>query len=211
MDTFPALSFLRGMHGEPRGFPRRNLHTLIVSPSLPFSLPCLPDLVCCIEPRSKRRLDSQIPFIPFRLGASTVSMTMSTKPGRILPREGFHVGVLATFVRKTLLNPVLLLPALLLGRYTYRGRLFAQDNSRLLSWLNTFTVLGFIRVVNSWLNHRALNNGVKDTYKWSQELVLITGGSDGIGARIVQMLAERSIKVVVLDVQPLTFERGEYS
>lgn len=134
-------------------------------------------------------------------------MTPSNKPGRILPREGLHVGVLGALIRSTLLNPFLILPAVLLGRYTDSGRALALRNARLFSWLNAFAALGVVRVANSWLNRRALNNGVKDRFDWSREVVLLTGGSDGIGARVVQMLAERNIKVVVLDVQPLTFER----
>jgi hypothetical protein len=34
----------------------------------------------------------------------------------------------------------------------------------------------------------------------------VTGGSDGIGKVVVGLLAERGVKVAVLDVQPLTYE-----
>ena len=40
-------------------------------------------------------------------------------------------------------------------------------------------------------------------------MVVITGGSDGIGAAIVRLLAERGIKVAVLDIQPLQY-KGEH-
>lgn len=36
--------------------------------------------------------------------------------------------------------------------------------------------------------------------------MLITGGAGGIGGQVVKLLAERGIKVVVLDVIPMTFE-----
>ena len=36
--------------------------------------------------------------------------------------------------------------------------------------------------------------------------MVVTGGSDGIGKLIVQLFAERGVKVAVLDVQPLTYE-----
>lgn len=36
--------------------------------------------------------------------------------------------------------------------------------------------------------------------------MLITGGAGGIGGNVVKLLAERGIKVVVLDVIPMTFE-----
>jgi len=54
------------------------------------------------------------------------------------------------------------------------------------------------------------NNWVSDTYNWNQEIVVVTGGSDGIGRSVVQLLAERGIKVVVLDIQPPKFT-GMYS
>lgn len=50
------------------------------------------------------------------------------------------------------------------------------------------------------------NNWSNDTYVWSQEVVVVTGGSDGIGKVVVHLLAERGIKVAVLDVQDLTYE-----
>lgn len=34
----------------------------------------------------------------------------------------------------------------------------------------------------------------------------MTGGAGGIGGKVVQLFAERNIKVVVLDVIPMTFE-----
>lgn len=41
-------------------------------------------------------------------------------------------------------------------------------------------------------------------------MVLITGGAGGIGGEAVKMFAERNIKVVVLDVIPMTFEARKY-
>ncbi len=37
-------------------------------------------------------------------------------------------------------------------------------------------------------------------------MVLITGGSGGIGGSVVKLLAEMEIKVVVMDVIPMTFD-----
>ena len=45
------------------------------------------------------------------------------------------------------------------------------------------------------------NNWKNDRYNWSREIVVVTGGSDGIGAKIVAMLATKGIKTVVLDIQ----------
>lgn len=37
-------------------------------------------------------------------------------------------------------------------------------------------------------------------------MVVVTGGSDGIGKIVVKLLAEKGIKVAVLDVQDLTYD-----
>jgi NAD(P)-dependent dehydrogenase (short-subunit alcohol dehydrogenase family) len=55
------------------------------------------------------------------------------------------------------------------------------------------------------------NNWNKDTYDWEKEIVVVTGGSDGIGKAIVHLLAEKGIKVAVLDVQKLTYEGKRFS
>jgi NADPH:quinone reductase-like Zn-dependent oxidoreductase len=60
--------------------------------------------------------------------------------------------------------------------------------------------------VNRWLDDKVANNWTSDEYVWSKEVVVVTGGSDGIGGIVVRLLAERGIKVVVLDVQGLTYE-----
>lgn len=51
-----------------------------------------------------------------------------------------------------------------------------------------------------------LDNWKSDKYDWDKEIVLITGGAGGIGGHVVRLLAERGIKVVVLDVIPMSFE-----
>lgn len=55
-----------------------------------------------------------------------------------------------------------------------------------------------------------LNNWKNDVYEWDKEIVVVTGGSDGIGAIVVGMLAQKGVKVVILDVQTPKFDR-EYS
>jgi NAD(P)-dependent dehydrogenase (short-subunit alcohol dehydrogenase family) len=45
------------------------------------------------------------------------------------------------------------------------------------------------------------NNWQNDEYNWNREIVVVTGGSDGIGALIVKLLMERGIKIAVLDIQ----------
>ncbi|KAJ5765634.1 short-chain dehydrogenase [Penicillium odoratum] len=56
---------------------------------------------------------------------------------------------------------------------------------------------------------RALNNGVQTQFHWKKEIILVTGGSGGIGAAAVQRLATRGSKIVVIDVIPLTFPKRD--
>ncbi|KAJ5554179.1 hypothetical protein N7513_004138 [Penicillium frequentans] len=60
--------------------------------------------------------------------------------------------------------------------------------------------------VNRYLSRQALNNGVQAAFDWQKEVVLVTGGSDGIGAATVQKLAGRGTSVIVLDIRPLTYD-----
>lgn len=109
-------------------------------------------------------------------------------------------------IKKTILNPVLTVPLLLLAKYTALGEQYTAPYQRALRAFNIITCWGILRVLNNFLNRRALSNGVSDTYDWSKEVVVVTGGSDGIGKEVVKLLAASNIKVAVLDVQPLQFE-----
>ncbi len=66
--------------------------------------------------------------------------------------------------------------------------------------------MGLIRWVSGYLDTGSLNNWTTDAYDWEKEIVLITGGSGGIGGNVVKLLAEMGIKVVVMDVIPITFD-----
>lgn len=123
----------------------------------------------------------------------------------ILPREGFHGDVLGGIIRRSLLNPLLSVPVLLLAKYHEKGQELALRHVRALSAVRVLAALGVVRVLNGWLNQRTVNNGVTDKYDWSKEIVLITGGADGIGKEITLMFAAQNVKVVVLDVQSLTY------
>lgn len=66
-----------------------------------------------------------------------------------------------------------------------------------------------VRAVNRFLNDRALNHGTKASFDWSQEIVVVTGGSGGIGGETVKRLAAAGTTVVVLDILPLSFQKRE--
>ncbi|KAK5936687.1 hypothetical protein PMZ80_011058 [Knufia obscura] len=66
----------------------------------------------------------------------------------------------------------------------------------------TLITLQTARYLNSYFSRRALNHYVPNsTWNWSQEIVVITGGSSGIGAAIVSLLASKSITTIILDIQ----------
>ncbi|TLS28490.1 hypothetical protein PpBr36_01123 [Pyricularia pennisetigena] len=123
----------------------------------------------------------------------------------ILPREGLYIDPIARLVGKTVLNPWLTLPLVLAGKYTQKGKLIAGIYSKAFWRVKLLLYLGLFRSINNYLSRKSNNNWVSDKYVWSKEIVVVTGGSAGIGAHIVQFLAERGIKVIVLDIQPLTF------
>ncbi|KAH9861574.1 hypothetical protein J1614_011324 [Plenodomus biglobosus] len=123
-----------------------------------------------------------------------------------LAREGITPDTLAHLLSHTLLNPALTLPLLLLARYTTTGAHLARDHAPLLKHLKTLVGLGALHKLNSWLNSTVGNNFTRDEYVWEKEVVVVTGGSDGIGKVVVGLLAERGVKVAVVDVQGPTYE-----
>lgn len=115
---------------------------------------------------------------------------------------GFTADVFGKSLQRTILDPWKTLPLLLLAHYTSKGRDLASRSPRALKALKALAFLGVVRRVNAWLNQRAVNNGVGDHYNWSREVVVLTGGSGGIGRRIADRLGSRGVKVAVLDIQP---------
>ena len=79
-----------------------------------------------------------------------------------------------------------------------------KDNITLATFkviAGTLLGIGLLGSTNSYLNYRASNNWTtNDTWDWSREIVVITGGSSGFGEILVRRLAARGIKVVSLDV-----------
>jgi len=122
-----------------------------------------------------------------------------------LAREGVTPDTIGHLLKHTVLNPVLTLPLILAARYTQKGGVLASEHLSAFKYLKLALALGLVHRVNGWLNDAVTNNWVNDTYNWSKEVVVVTGGSDGIGKVIVQLLAEKGIKVAVMDVQDLTY------
>ncbi|TVY70511.1 Dehydrogenase RED2 [Fusarium oxysporum f. sp. cubense] len=69
--------------------------------------------------------------------------------------------------------------------------------------LGTLGALGIILTLNQLLNRVALHNSLwNSSWDWRREIVLVTGGSSGLGDLVVSKLAKKSIKVVNVDINP---------
>ena len=119
---------------------------------------------------------------------------------------GITIDTLARLLKSTILSPVLTLPLVLLARYSQRGQHLAANHEKVFRGLRQLFWLGLLSRVSETLDRLVANNWTNDKYEWDKEIVVVTGGSDGIGKIVVQLLAERGLKVCVLDIQPLTYE-----
>jgi 3-oxoacyl-ACP reductase-like protein len=106
------------------------------------------------------------------------------------------------------LNRSLLSPAMNVAEAAYNGVLLEQPISSIVRYAVYILGAGVAWQVNRAMSSRALNNGVTSKFDWKKEIVVVTGGSGGIGAETVKTLARGGTQVVVLDVLPLTFPKG---
>ncbi|KAK7423254.1 hypothetical protein QQZ08_009150 [Neonectria magnoliae] len=73
----------------------------------------------------------------------------------------------------------------------------------LSSLLKFILLVGVAFAINQLLNRHASDGLVlNDSWGWIKEIVLITGGNNGIGKVMVLMFAEKNVKVIVLDISP---------
>jgi all-trans-retinol dehydrogenase (NAD+) len=119
---------------------------------------------------------------------------------------GFNSQPLGALLKKTALNPAFTLIFILLARYTKRGSDLAILHETAYSRLRKLFYFGLVRWASGYFDSKVLDNWTNGDFDWEKEIVLITGGAGGIGGECVKLLAERRIKVVVLDVIPMTFE-----
>jgi all-trans-retinol dehydrogenase (NAD+) len=101
------------------------------------------------------------------------------------------------------------LAIILLARYTKKGSDLSILHEKAFGRVQTLFYIGLARLVSGYLDRGVLDNWTADKYDWDKQIVLVTGGAGGIGGQVVRLFAERGIKVVVLDVIPMTFEARE--
>lgn len=69
--------------------------------------------------------------------------------------------------------------------------------------LKATLAVGLMYGINRLLNMSAMDEiFLNDNWDWSKEIILITGGSSGMGRLMAEEFAARKIKVVILDINP---------
>lgn len=124
-------------------------------------------------------------------------------------REGFTIDVLATFARKTALNPWLAVPLAIALEWRPVKYISTDLHPVFRSFAVGCALVGVSLCINDWLNKWSANNWTANLldWNWDNEIVLITGGSGGIGASIAKRLLAQNIKteIVIVDYAPLTW------
>ncbi|KAF8419975.1 hypothetical protein BGX38DRAFT_1167134 [Terfezia claveryi] len=149
-------------------------------------------------------------------------MTLTpSKRSAFLPREGITLDPILLFLRR-FTHPVLLLPLLAVihpRTSPYLTPLLPQSlplptlSPAWIKRLRFLAYLGLFHRLNAFLSKGSLNNWAKDeTWNWDKEVIVVTGGSAGIGKEVVlwlsRVLLERGKKgkIIVFDIMELGYE-----
>lgn len=132
-----------------------------------------------------------------------------------LPREGLYIDPIASFMKQSLFNPwVAGTFSVLL--HCARGNNIGGDIIQGLSGSQplrltsaTLAIIGLLLHGNDFFSRQTHNNWTKaNEWEWDKEIVLITGGSGGIGASVAKELIVRNPRttIVIIDYSPLSFD-----
>ncbi|KAH6894650.1 hypothetical protein B0T10DRAFT_527372 [Thelonectria olida] len=128
-------------------------------------------------------------------------------------REGFTFDLVGRITWETLLNPVVIIPIVFgihcgpFNGFTLTDWSPVLGRIRIILYVSGVCGI-FLRVIDLF-NRRYNNNWTKNSdWEWQKEIVVITGGSSGIGASLAQQLLSRNAhtKIVIIDYMPLTWE-----
>jgi all-trans-retinol dehydrogenase (NAD+) len=135
----------------------------------------------------------------------------------------FSIGDIFALLDKTILNPLLTIPLVAYIHFFTANKILITPSTGLLPYAisrplppliyRTLVLAGtgLVLRINRSLSRKALNNGVTAQFDWEHEIIVVTGGSGGIGAVAAQKLASRGSTVVILDVIPLTFTKRRFA
>ena len=126
-----------------------------------------------------------------------------------MPHLGFTLETAYALTKHTAFEPLLVAPLLMgLELYPDLSRLWLSKTMANVSteWVKStlwaLLGLGLLRRINKILSQVSLNNYTRDSYDWPREIVVVTGGSGGLGDTLVRKLAKHGIKVINLDIMP---------
>ncbi|KAF3360585.1 hypothetical protein VdG1_01545 [Verticillium dahliae VDG1] len=91
----------------------------------------------------------------------------------ILPREGLTADPIFSLLGRTALNPSVLLPLVLLARYTKKGGDLAILYPTAFARIKLLLYASLARWANAWLSDRVLNNWTSDRYDWRREIAFL--------------------------------------
>ncbi|CAI6088642.1 hypothetical protein V2G26_008050 [Clonostachys chloroleuca] len=123
-----------------------------------------------------------------------------------LPREGFTIDFVGSIARNTILNPFVLIP--LTASYYMLMPTYSTASTIFVTVIPMLTALTLYLRITDFLNKKYHNNWASDsTWDWEKEIVVITGGSGGIGAHLAQQLhrGRSNPTLVIVDCIPLTW------
>lgn len=125
----------------------------------------------------------------------------------LLPREGLYIDPIVSLARKTILHPIITLP--ISASYVYFCSGSSASNTPCQAKIVATAAIAALSLtlwINDFLTLGSRNNWVSDhSWDWTREVVVVTGGSGGIGGSVAQRLAGDGVRVVVVDIIPPTY------
>jgi hypothetical protein len=126
-----------------------------------------------------------------------------------MPHRGLTLEAAYALIKHTAFEPFVVAPILWgldwypdLSRAWMSKTMPNASTDWVKSTLSVLLGLGILRKINKILSQASLNNYTRDSYDWHREIVVVTGGSGGLGDVLVRKLAKQGIKVISLDVMP---------